>query len=104
MPGAQVQSQTQSRKRILHPVRVLYQGVKWLDGDMIYLDPTGQWIFVSEDGVDAYAYATLRELIADRWGIEDNDDYVVAGWSIDPYRFDDYYIEARRYYEERYGR
>jgi hypothetical protein len=92
-----------NRKVRAHPVRAYLNGVEWLDADMIYWLPDGRWLFVSEDGTEAYIYDSIRELLAEQRGVDFSEsDAVIAGWDMAPYRFKRY-AETEQYVAERFG-
>ena len=84
------------------PVAVLKNGVVQVDGHMIYTDGAGRWLYVSEDGMSVYMYNNLAQLIRDIYKRGDDDDFIVTGWDLEPYRFVNVFEDAYRYYNERF--
>jgi hypothetical protein len=90
-------------KKRLFPATVLKNGIVWQDGNMIYTDAHGNWIYISEDGQIAYMYNDVSQLIRDVFKRnDDNNDYVVTGWDMEPYRFNAYIDSAYIYYTARF--
>jgi hypothetical protein len=84
------------------PVAILRNGVLLLEGNMVYADRRGRWLYVSEDGMNVYMYSDVAELIIDLYKKDNNDDYVVTGWDMEPLRFTAFTGDAYRYYNERF--
>jgi len=93
---------TTTHKRQFFPVAILRNGIVLIDGHMAYTDAQGRWLYVSEDGQTVVMYNTISGLINELYRRNDDEDYVVTGWDVAPYRFDGYVDEAYNYYNARF--
>ena len=84
------------------PVAILKNGVLHIDGHMVYTDTRGKWLYVSEDGAHVYMFDNVADLIKELYKKSDNDDYVITGWDMDPYRFTAFIDSAYNYYNARF--
>jgi hypothetical protein len=84
------------------PVAILKNGVLYQDGHMAYTDTRDNWLYVSEDGQTVVMYNNVADLIRDVYKKDDNDDYVVTGWDMEPYRFSVSIDELYNYYNARF--
>jgi myo-inositol-hexaphosphate 3-phosphohydrolase len=91
-------------KRVIKftPVVVLKNGILYMDGNMLYTDARGKWLYVSEDGQTVLLYTNIGDLIRDMYRRNSDDDYVITGWDSSPTRFDSYIDSAYQYYNERF--
>jgi hypothetical protein len=90
-------------RKQLFPVAILKNGIVLLDGNMIYTDTRNNWIYVSEDGIHAYMYNDVTQLIRDMFKRDDDDnDYIITGWDMYPTRFNSYIDDAYNYYNARF--
>jgi hypothetical protein len=84
------------------PVAVLRNGISLIDGHMAYTDGRGRWLYVSEDGMEVYMYNDVGGMIRDKYRRDSNEDYVVTGWDMEPYRFSVSIDELYNYYNARF--
>ena len=84
------------------PVTILKHGILYQDGHMVYTDVRGHWLYVSEDGARVYIFNNVSDLIRELYKRDDNDDFVVTGWDMAPYRFVGYIDDAYKYYVARH--
>ena len=97
--ATKTQTQTATAKKTrFFATCVLKNGILYQDGRMLYTDARGNWLYVSEDGETVLMYNSLAELIKELYKRDSNDDYVVTGWDMEPYRFTDVFTEAYNYY------
>jgi hypothetical protein len=93
---------TMRRKVRFIPVAVLKHGILFQDGNMVYKDKHGRWLYVSEDGQTVLMYYDIAELIKDTFKHDDNDDFIVTGWDMYPVKFADSTDDAYNYYNARF--
>jgi hypothetical protein len=93
---------TTTKKIQFFPTAVFRHGIALLDGNMLYTDGAGRWLFVSEDGADVRLYYNLADVVRDVYKKSDGEDIIVAGWNFEPHRFTDTLEDAYRYYNEHF--
>jgi hypothetical protein len=69
---------------------------------MIYTDGNNKWLYVSEDGQTVYMYSDVADMIRELFKRNGDDDFVVAGWDMEPYRFVNAFEDAYHYYNARF--
>ncbi len=84
------------------PVAILKNGVVLLDGNMVYTDARDRWLYVSEDGAHVYMYNNVADLIRELYKRNDDNDFVITGWDMEPYRFTALIGGAYNYYSARF--
>jgi prepilin-type processing-associated H-X9-DG protein len=89
-------------RRQFYPVSILRNGILYVDGHVTYTDARGNWLYVSEDGMQVYMYNNVANMIKDLYKRSDDEDYVIAGWDMYPTRFEFLIDSGYEYYNARF--